>query len=82
MQNVKEILDLMKSLTPQDGAIIEKAYMVAEKAHDGQKRFTGDPYVKHSFETAKNLAVFGMDATRSSRDFSMTHWKTVISLRK
>src|SRR3972149_3804993 len=61
MQNVKEILDLMKSLAPQDGAVIEKAYMVAEKAHDGQKRFTGDPYVKHSFETAKNLAVFGMD---------------------
>ncbi len=51
----------MKSLAPEDGAVIEKAYVVAEKAHEGQKRFTGDPYVKHSFETAKNLAIFGMD---------------------
>lgn len=61
MQNVKEILDLMKSPTNGDGAIIEKAYVFAEKAHEGQKRFTGEPYVKHSFETARNLASFGMD---------------------
>lgn len=61
MLNVKEILDLMKSPAAGDAAIIERAYAFAEKAHAGQKRFTGAPYVEHSFETAKNLAMFGMD---------------------
>lgn len=61
MLNVKEILALMKLPTLEDWAIIEKACTLAEKAHAGQKRFTGDPYVKHPFETAKNLAIFGMD---------------------
>lgn len=61
MSNVKEILDAMKSATDEDARIIEKAYAFAEKAHAGQKRFTGDPYVKHSQQTAKNLAQFGMD---------------------
>jgi guanosine-3',5'-bis(diphosphate) 3'-pyrophosphohydrolase len=61
MENVKEILDLMKSPSAEDARVIERAYQFADKAHEGQKRFTGDPYVTHSFETAKNLATFGMD---------------------
>jgi len=61
MSNVKEILDSMKSATDDDARVIENAYLFAEKAHVGQTRFTGDPYVKHSLQTAKNLAEFGMD---------------------
>jgi len=41
--------------------LIEKAYNFALKAHEGQKRMSGEPYFIHPFETAKILAKFGMD---------------------
>ena len=58
--NVKEIIELMKEPSEKDTALITKAYEFAEKAHEGQKRFTGEPYFVHAFETGKNLAIFGM----------------------
>src|SRR3989338_6246918 len=60
MADVKEILDLMGTLPPEDTALIEKAYTFAQKAHEGQKRFSGEPYFIHPFETAKELAKLGM----------------------
>lgn len=38
------------------------AYDFALKAHQGQTRFSGEPYFIHVFETAKNLARYQMDA--------------------
>jgi GTP pyrophosphokinase len=35
---------------------IEKAFWFAEKKHKGQKRFSGEPYFNHVYETAKILA--------------------------
>ena len=32
---------------PADIALIKKAYKFAVKAHDGQKRLTGEPYIQH-----------------------------------
>lgn len=46
----------MDSPTPADLALIEKAYLVAEKAHSGVVRKSGEPYFNHVFETAKILA--------------------------
>jgi len=60
--NVKEIIQLMKNPSKKDALLITKAYNFAEKAHEGEKRFTGEPYFVHAFETGKNLAVFGMDS--------------------
>ncbi|OHA85061.1 MAG: hypothetical protein A2408_00160 [Candidatus Yonathbacteria bacterium RIFOXYC1_FULL_52_10] len=63
MTEVKGIFDAMR--TPPDAAaraLITKAHAFSERAHEGQKRFTGDPYFVHTFETGKNLALFGMDA--------------------
>ena len=63
MTNVREILELVgPGITKKDTTLIEKAYTFAEKAHEGQKRESGEPYFTHVFETAKNLARFGMDA--------------------
>jgi len=62
MTDVKEIIELLNSPTKEDIEIIEKAYYFAEKAHEGQKRMTGDPYFVHAFSTGKNLATFGMDS--------------------
>ncbi len=59
---VKEILDLMpESMTKKDEELIIKAYNYAKKAHEGQKRMSGEPYFVHVFETAKTLATLSMD---------------------
>ncbi|MFC1801990.1 RelA/SpoT family protein [Patescibacteria group bacterium] len=62
MVNVNEIIDLMKSPSKEDITLITKAFDFSQKAHDGQKRYSGEPYFNHVFETAKNLAEFNMRA--------------------
>src|SRR3989344_126933 len=62
MAEVKEILDLMGTLSAEDTKLVEKAYEFSKKAHEGQKRFSGEPYFIHPFETAKELAKLGMNA--------------------
>lgn len=64
---VETIFELMaeqgNAPSREDKDLIIKAYLFAEKAHEGQKRQSGDPYFLHVFETAKNLARYGMDAS-------------------
>ena len=62
MPNVKEIFDLIGKVNKKDGELISKAYELASRAHEGQKRLSGEPYFVHVFETAKTLAKLGMDA--------------------
>ena len=40
---------------------IKKAYEVAEKAHKGQLRQSGDPYISHPVSVAVILVDLGMD---------------------
>ncbi|HPN96304.1 MAG TPA: RelA/SpoT family protein [Candidatus Moranbacteria bacterium] len=40
--------------------LIKKAYDLAEKAHQGQKRKSGEDYIQHPMHTALNLAKIGM----------------------
>ena len=62
MANIKPILRLIEGgLPPEDEELIQKAADFAEKAHEGQKRMSGEPYFVHVFETAKTLANLGMD---------------------
>jgi len=44
-----------------DLAVIERAFEVAAKAHAGQKRKSGDPYITHPVAVAAILAELGMD---------------------
>ncbi|MER3462613.1 MAG: (p)ppGpp synthetase, partial [Armatimonadota bacterium] len=46
-----------------DAAQIRRAYHVAEVAHRGQRRRTGDPYVTHPLAVAQILAELRMDET-------------------
>jgi GTP pyrophosphokinase len=46
--------------TPADLELIQRAYRVAEKAHAGQKRASGEPYVTHLLAVAAILAEFSM----------------------
>ena len=48
-------------LDAADRRLLKKAFDVAKKAHEGQKRKSGDPYIIHTISTAINLAHIGMD---------------------
>ena len=61
MTNIDEIFALTPRISASDKALVEKAYIFAEKSHEGQKRNSGEPYFVHVFETAKKLAELGMD---------------------
>jgi len=52
----------MAAPTKEETALITKAYVFAEKAHEGLKRYSGEPFFIHVFATAKKLAEFGMGA--------------------
>ena len=40
---------------------VERAYEIAKKAHEGQLRKSGDPYITHPIQVAQILADLGMD---------------------
>lgn len=61
-KDVNEVLKLMGQISDKESQLINNAYNFALKAHDGQKRMSGEPYFFHVFETAKILASLGMDA--------------------
>lgn len=58
--SAKEILQKMGAPSEEDKALVEKAYEFAAKAHEGHQRFSGEPYLVHLVETAKELAALGM----------------------
>jgi GTP pyrophosphokinase len=45
----------------QDREMIERAYEVAERAHDGQARASGEPYIVHSLAVGVMLAELQLD---------------------
>lgn len=63
MTTVKEITAEMEGATSEDITFVEKAYEYSKKAHEGQVRYSGEPYFIHATATAKVLAEYGMDAT-------------------
>lgn len=66
MTTVKEILGEMTTPSAEDTALVEKAYTYSKKAHEGQVRYSNDPYFIHPAATAKILAEYGMDAVTIS----------------
>jgi GTP pyrophosphokinase len=62
LPKVTDIVSLLNDPSKEDIALIEKAYIFAELAHKDHKRYSGEPYFIHLFETAKNLAKLQMDA--------------------
>lgn len=62
MTTVKEILAQMAVQTPEDQALIERAYEFSKNAHKDHTRYSGEPYFIHPAAVAKILATLGMDA--------------------
>jgi len=60
---VSEILDAMSSKTDADIAFVTKAYEFSQKAHEDQKRFSGNPYFTHPAEVGFLLASAGLDSS-------------------
>jgi guanosine-3',5'-bis(diphosphate) 3'-pyrophosphohydrolase len=65
---VRSVLEPLAALHRQnhpkaDLALLQRAYDVAEAAHSGQKRKSGDPYITHPLAVATILAGLGMDTT-------------------
>lgn len=52
-----------RHLRPEDLEVIEKAYRIAEEAHRGQSRMSGDPYIQHPLASAITLAELRLDAS-------------------
>jgi RelA/SpoT family (p)ppGpp synthetase len=60
------ISDILERIPPGERAngareLIERAYAVAEGAHAGQTRKSGEPYIQHPLAVASLLADLGMD---------------------
>ncbi len=59
--------DILDKVTPRFGekdvAFLQKAYIFAARAHKGQIRRSGEPYLGHPLEVANILADMGLDRT-------------------
>lgn len=63
MTSINDIIRLIDEITNDDVILINKAYAFSKKAHEGQKRHSGEEYFTHVVETAKILAELDMGAT-------------------
>ena len=52
---------LAKSFTPEEIAEVDGAYALARQSHEGQHRYSGEPYIIHPICVARILAEMGMD---------------------
>ena len=60
----EDILSKARGYVPSDKlALIEDAFDFACRAHEGQKRLSGEPYVEHPISSALFLADLNMDAS-------------------
>lgn len=59
--------DILEKVTPRlgekDVAVLQKAYVFAARAHKGQVRRSGEPYLSHPLEVAGMLADMNLDRT-------------------
>ncbi len=56
------VAEFRRHFAAGDLSLILRAYAVARRAHEGQVRRTGDPYISHPLAVAHILAGYGLDA--------------------
>src|SRR5579883_994115 len=61
LSTIDDLLDRMRGYVRGDLSVVRRAYDFAAKAHEGQRRGTGEPYVQHPLETALLLADLQLD---------------------
>lgn len=75
------LISLLKNETDEGLAVVGRAYEIACRAHEMQKRLSGEPYIIHPLSVAIILAQLGMDASSVAaallhdtvEDTSITH---------
>jgi|SRR5271157_189433 len=61
--NIDELIgQLPATFTTADRELVRRAYLIAEQAHEDQKRASGDPYINHCLAVAAILAEYSMPA--------------------
>ena len=60
-KSLAEILAVMQHTDPSGVALVSHAYEFSKNAHEGQKRYSGDPYFTHAAEVGFYLAEAGLD---------------------
>ena len=59
-----KLLKLIRKNVPNaDLTVVRKAYRLADEAHKGQLRLSGDPYISHPLAVARNLVSLKLDTT-------------------
>lgn len=53
--------NISEYLTPEQVELVQKAYVVARDAHEGQTRSSGEPYITHPVEVTQILANMRLD---------------------
>ncbi len=63
MERIEQLIEKVEAYAPDaDLGMVRQAYEVADRAHEGQTRETGEPYVLHSVAVADILADLQLDA--------------------
>jgi guanosine-3',5'-bis(diphosphate) 3'-pyrophosphohydrolase len=61
-RDIGTLLRMIKNSNPEiDLAVIQKAYLFADAAHEGQVRLSGEPFIVHPLEVGIILAGFKLD---------------------
>lgn len=61
-KTLEDLLNKIRSYFPQaDLSVVEKAYYFSERAHEGQIRRSGEPYISHPLSVAGILADLHLD---------------------
>src|SRR3989338_8649312 len=64
METADQIIDLIGGkVSKKEAELIRRAYDFSFKAHEGQKRMSGEPYFVHVLATVKILTELGMDSS-------------------
>lgn len=65
--DLKKLNKKLSSYMPRkDRAVVTRAFEVAEKAHQGQNRYSGEPYIAHPLAVAQTVADMKLDYTAVS----------------
>ncbi len=66
-ESVEPLLEALAARHPDDDLdLVRRAHELARKAHAGQTRLSGEPYVTHSIAVAMTVAELGLDATSAA----------------
>jgi len=62
--SIERLIEKIKQYLPPDKvALVQEAYDFSFRAHDGQKRLSGEPYIEHPLQVALTLCELQLDAS-------------------